>query len=134
MELIKQLLSLTGLWIESVAIEADRIVFVARAIAEAAQCPVCRYPSNKVHSRYTRTGSDLPMSGTSVVLRLRVRHFFCHNPWCSRKTFTERLDVAPADARRTSRLRQTLEEIGFALGGEAGSRLTGWLAWNVYQS
>ncbi len=127
MELLRELLSLAGLWIESIAIEADRTVFTARTIATSARCPICRHPSSAVHSRYTRTIADLPMSGVAVVLRVRVSHFFCNNPWCSRKTFTERLDVAPAYARRTSRVRQTLEEIGFALGGEAGSRLAGWL-------
>lgn len=127
MELISRLLSLAGLWIESVVIEANRTIIVAGVIAESAQCPLCRYPGGKVHSRYTRTIADVPMSGVAVVLRVRVRHFFCTNPWCSRKIFAERLDMAPAYARRTSRLRQTLEEIGFALGGEAGSRLAGFL-------
>lgn len=78
-----------------------------------------------------RSLADLPSGDLPVILRIRTRHFHCQNPCCSRKLFSERLDIARAYARRTGRLRETLVEIGFALGGEAGSRLAGELGMPV---
>jgi transposase len=58
-------------------------------------------------------------------MRLLVRRFVCGDKRCPRKVFCERLpDFAPAYARLTSRLKDTLRVIGLALGGEAGSRLS----------
>lgn len=58
-------------------------------------------------------------------LQLHTRRFFCLNTECSQAIFTERLPsvVAPY-ARHTIRLAEALTLIGFALGGEAGKRLS----------
>jgi transposase len=54
-----------------------------------------------------------------------VRKFFCRNPSCSRKVFTERLpDFIEASSRLTTRLRAAVQEIGFATGGKGGERLS----------
>jgi transposase len=108
-------------------LEADAqtiTIRVATTAAEAA-CPLCRHPSTKMHSRYLRRVADLPWVGWSVQLRLYTRRFFCDNPVCSRAIFTERLPsvVAPY-SRKTVRLLALLTSIGFALGGEAGKRLS----------
>ena len=57
-------------------------------------------------------------------LHLHTRRFFCLNPECQRKIFTERLpnEVIPY-AHRTLRLTDVFTLIGFALGGEADKRL-----------
>jgi hypothetical protein len=56
---------------------------------------------------------------------VRVHKFFCGNAACHHHIFTERLpDVAQPWARRTRRLAQSLLDVGVALGGRAGSRLT----------
>jgi hypothetical protein len=61
----------------------------------------------------------------AVQLELHVRRFICSNPACQQKIFVERLPsvVAPY-ARRAVRLADLLTAVGFALGGEAGKRLT----------
>jgi transposase len=53
-----------------------------------------------------------------------VRKFFCRNPDCARKIFTERLSsfVEPW-AQVTTRLFEAVQAIGLATGGELGSRL-----------
>jgi transposase len=90
--------------------------------AEAA-CPICGQLARRVQSHYTRTLADLPWATMRVQLHLHVRRFFCANPACPRKIFTERLrDLVVAYARRTNRLRDQLLAAGFALGGEAGAR------------
>ena len=88
-------------------------------------CPVCRFPTRRIHSRYTRTVADLPWAHYRVVLQLRVRKFFCANGRCTRRIFTERLPgVVTPWARRTERLLHWLASIAVALGGAAGVRLS----------
>jgi len=90
----------------------------------SARCPMCGRRSRSVHSWYSRTVSDLPVARSVVVLRLRVRRFFCCVPSCPRRIFTERLPALVAPHRRWSQgLRAVVQQIGFALGGEAGARL-----------
>jgi hypothetical protein len=53
-----------------------------------------------------------------------VRKFFCRNPNCSRKVFTERLpDFIEASSRLTKRLRTAVQDVGFATCGKGGERL-----------
>ena len=60
-----------------------------------------------------------------VTLLMQVRKFFCPNPNCQRRIFTERFSqLTKPWARRTSRLAQHLIAIGLALGGKAGVRLS----------
>jgi transposase len=88
-------------------------------------CPVCRFPTRRIHSHYRRTLADLPWAHIRVVLQLRVRKFFCANGRCTRRIFTERLPTVAAPwARRTLRLAQRLVTLGVALGGAAGVRLS----------
>jgi transposase len=88
-------------------------------------CPRCRVPAERVHSHYQRRLADLPWGDWSVRLGLTVRKFFCDNPHCGRRIFTERLpEVVAPWARKTVRLCQRLTAIAAALGGAAGSRLS----------
>ena len=89
-----------------------------------AACPVCGQPSHRIHSHYTRTLADLPCVAFSLTLIVQVCKFFCSNPDCRRRIFTERLpEVAVPWARKTMRLVERLQSIGLALGGAAGTRL-----------
>ncbi len=107
-----------------VAIVPELIEIRVRSTAGSAICPLCGRPSSRIHSRYTRTLADLPWHGTPVRLELSVRRFFCDGLACPRRIFAERLPgVAAAHDRKTMRLADALCAIGFALGGEAGSRL-----------
>ena len=56
---------------------------------------------------------------------MQVRRFFCRNPACERKIFTERLPTCAAVyARRMLRQAETLCELAFALGGKVGEQIT----------
>ncbi|HEY5868463.1 MAG TPA: transposase family protein, partial [Candidatus Tectomicrobia bacterium] len=93
-------------------------------------CPVCALAATRIHSRYTRTLVDLPWAAYRVRLQVRVRKWFCANPACGRRIFTERLPTVAAPwARRTLRLVQRLVALGLALGGRAGRRLSH--AWDI---
>ena len=88
-------------------------------------CPVCRFPARRIHSRSRRTVAELPWAHYRVVLQLSARKFFCANRHYSRRIFTERLPgvVAPW-ARQPQRLTQWLTHIAMALSGAAGVRLS----------
>ena len=59
-----------------------------------------------------------------MILHWQVRKWFCPNPSCTRKIFTEQLPtfIAPS-ARMTQRLIAALQAIAGACGGALGSRL-----------
>jgi transposase len=108
----------------SVCAAKNAITLVARPSSRVALCPVCGQRSTRVHSRYTRTLSDLPWQGIPVTVRLHVRRYFCDEEACNRIIFAERLPgVAAYYGRRTERLDEWFTHVSFALGGEAGSRL-----------
>ncbi len=88
-------------------------------------CPICQQKSGRVHSHYHRTLADLPCTDLRVTLNVQVRRFFCANPGCPRRIFTERLPgiVAPW-ARRTKRLADTQTQIGLLAGGSVGEQLS----------
>ena len=81
--------------------------------------------ASRVHSYYTRRPMDLPSSRRPIWLVLQVRHFRCPNCACPRKTFAEPLaDLLLPRAQRTSRLRESLRELGEEGGGQAGARMS----------
>jgi transposase len=110
--------------LDDVSIGPDQIVATLEATASRSTCPICDTWSEAVHSLYQRTIADLPWGRQTVRLHLRVRKFFCRQPTCSRRVFTERLPsmVAPY-ARRTRRLTEIVCLLAFALGGEPGARI-----------
>src|SRR5262245_36357033 len=91
------------------------------------------HPAQHIHSHYARTLADLPWAAYRVRLQLRVRKWFCPNPGCVRRIFTERLPTVAAPwARRTLRLVQRLVALGLALRGRAGVYLSH--AWDIAES
>ena len=122
----KRLLPLipTGLIVDQVHPEAERITIRTRPRASTASCPLCAQTSQRLHSRYTRILADLPWQGRRVVIKVQARRLRCITPGCKRRILTERLSgVAARHARRTERLRDVQRDLGLALGGEAGARL-----------
>src|SRR5512135_1238434 len=114
-----------GLEITSVSDSAEEVLVRVTSQRSSSPCPQCATPSSAIHSSYCRHPRDLPCVGRPIRLVLTVRKFFCRNPNCSRKVFTERLpDFIEASSRLTKRLRTSVQEIGFATGGKGGERLS----------
>ena len=114
---------LPGFRIRVVENDAQRLTITAEAESTGSRCPGCQEVSTHVHSHYERHPLDLPSSGKSVRLVLWVRRFRCRNSACLVEVFCERLPAVVArSAQRTVRLTETLNDVGFALGGKAGSR------------
>lgn len=101
----------------------DEITLTLRATSLTAVCPDCGTISTRIQSRYRRTVHDLPHGGRPVHLVLQVRRFRCQKSTCSRKIFAERFpDLTRPHAQRTIRLQEALRHLGFAVGGQAGTR------------
>jgi transposase len=113
-----------GLRIEWVEPQGADLSVGVVSLLPSSCCPLCAQASSQVHSQYQRTLHDVPCGGRKVVLHLSVRKFFCRNPDCARKIFTERLPsfVQPW-AQVTTRLFEAVQAIGLATSGELGTRL-----------
>jgi transposase len=110
--------------IETVNDSGAGVILDVRLRSGEAVCSRCGRASARVHSRYQRRLVDVPIAGRAVVLRLRVRRFFCHNPDCAARTFVEQpVALTGPRSRHTVLLRETLTAIAVALAGRAGARL-----------
>ncbi|WP_338250542.1 ISL3 family transposase [Dictyobacter halimunensis] len=97
-----------------------------------ALCPGCQQRSERIHSSYRRLVADVPSGGRQVTLALTVRKCICGIPACSHNIFTERMpEFVLSYARLTNRLRQALQDVGFATCAEAGERLASKLGMSV---
>ena len=116
--------SLPGCEITAVSPSDHGLTITAHTTAPTARCQRCGISSQRIHSYYTRHPRDLPVWEDAVRLVLHVRRFRCLKASCTAQTFAERLPqvVRPA-AQRTVRLTTALQQLGLALGGEAGARL-----------
>lgn len=115
--------------LEKIVPDHSSLTLVARTTRAQAECPRCHQASTRVHSYYTRRVADLPWHGIAVSLHLRTRRFRCRNSLCTKRVFCERLPRVVAHyARKTVRLDEALQLIGFLLGGEAGARISVRLA------
>src|SRR5215813_15539353 len=92
-----------------VTLEQASVWLQLTATAPTAACPRCTVSSSSIHSRYQRHLTDLPWATRAVHLQLTVRRFFCRNPTCARRIFTERLpDLVAAYRHQTHRLATAL--------------------------
>jgi len=116
---------LRGFRLDAFAVTADGITLNLRAMRRSARCPLCGRRATRIQSIYLRRMRDLPCSGLSITLCMRVRRFFCEHRACVRRIFAEQFpDLAAPRVRHTDRLRAALQQVGLALGGRAGARLT----------
>jgi transposase len=118
----------TSLAVQNLPADSGAVCLLVRSNTPGARCPLCRQPSESVHSRYIRKLADLPCHGKAVTLRLQVRRFRCLVSHCDRRIFAERFPFAAAFARSSRRLHDIHARIGLSVGGEGGARLAKRLA------
>ncbi len=117
-----------GLKIQRMVQDENHLLIYLQAVNSQACCPECQQNSHRIHSRYTRSPSDLPCFGQKTQLILQVRRFVCINQSCKRKIFTERFnDLIQPHARTTIRLSKVQQQIGLLLGGEPGKKLSSFI-------
>jgi transposase len=117
-----------GLEMTSINDTPEELLVGVTSHRSSSPCPQCAIPSSAIHSSYCRHPRDLPCVGRPIRLVFTVRKFFCRNPDCCRKIFTEQFpDFIEASSRLTKRLRTAVQEIGFATCGKGGEHLSGKL-------
>jgi len=109
----------SGFVVESAYYQGNKAIIAVRASGSVGLCPSCGTVSRRVHSRYRRRATDLPLSGRIVQLLVIARRFRCDAVLCGRQIFTERFaeGVLAPSARRTARLDSIVHHLGLALGG-----------------
>ncbi|MEU9107731.1 ISL3 family transposase [Streptomyces xanthophaeus] len=117
-----------GVVVDGMEVVGDTVTIDVHAGQQAATCPSCGLAAARVHSRYGRRLADRPIDGRRVILRLRVRRFFCDRAACERRTFAEQVDhLTTPYRRRTVAVARMVQAIGLAVGGRAGARLAAYL-------
>jgi transposase len=124
------LLSLDGLAVTLVERSAAETLLVEVATADetAAACPTCGVISTRVKEYVCTRPRDLPQGRTRMELVWRKRRWYCREPWCGRKSFTESMPAVPAGARITTRLREHAGDLvvdGLCATVAAAGRMTG---------
>ena len=113
-----------GMVLGQVEITQTQLTVEVISTQPCAHCPGCGNSSDAVHCQYQRTVHDVPCGGRSVVLRLKVRKFFCLTATCQRKVFAERLpDLVQPWARVSNRLLEELKALGLSASAEVNERL-----------
>lgn len=108
-----------GFVVDQMTRSVGRVRISVRSAQPTGLCPSCGTISRRVHSRYLRRPSDLPLAGHQVSLHLTVRRFRCDAVLCGQQVFAERFaeDVLGCRARRTGRMEHIIHHLGLALGG-----------------
>lgn len=115
--------------LEYLTTEGDLLTAVVSSRRSSIECPDCLQPAKRVHSRYRRSLADRPWNGVRVRLRVNSRRWFCDQPDCPRRIFTERLPgLAIRYGHRTDDQASLLRFLAYVLGGEAGSRTAAQLS------
>jgi transposase len=81
-----------GFEVESAIRDGATTVITLRPTSDTSLCPGCGASSGRIHSRYQRRLTDLPLGGRPVRLMVMVRRFRCDAVLCGRRIFTERFD------------------------------------------
>ncbi|MEU6341936.1 helix-turn-helix domain-containing protein [Streptomyces sp. NPDC046977] len=102
------LLGLDGVSVVRVESLADgtRRVHLITADEAARACPSCEVVGSQVKGPAVTWPRDLPYGERKWEFFRRKRRWWCREPKCSRKSFTESVAQIPAGARGTTRLRQ----------------------------
>ena len=115
-----------GLVVSSWKVEDKKVKVCLRSSRCSSICPSCGSVSERVHSRYVRSITDLPLCGHSLVYEIEVRRFFCEGRDCKHDIFCERLgEIANRYGRRTKRLDELLVQLGLLFSAEVGAKFVG---------
>ncbi|MFJ4094178.1 ISL3 family transposase [Kitasatospora sp. NPDC089913] len=113
-----------GVRLEGVSVIAGVLFVDAVACGRPDCCPACGSRGRRVYSTYRRRLAERPLGGQQLVVRLRVRRFFCDRGRYRQQTFVEQVEGLSERHRRSSLgLKEWLRSVAVELGGRAGERL-----------
>ncbi|MER7987840.1 hypothetical protein ABTY53_19980 [Streptomyces noursei] len=103
---------------------AGALVVEAVSTGRPGRWPDCRKQAGREHSTYQRVLEEGPLGSRRVMVRLRVRRYFCDRKTSSRKTFVEQVPGLTERHRRSSiGLTGWLRSIAVELGGRPAAGL-----------
>ncbi|MHB9863444.1 ISL3 family transposase [Streptomyces sp. YIM S03343] len=82
-----------------------RRVHLVTADEQARACPECGVFATRVKGSATTRPRDLPYGESGLEFHWHKRRWWCREPGCQRRSFTEQIPQLPAGARITMRLR-----------------------------
>ncbi|WP_255565152.1 transposase family protein [Methylovirgula sp. HY1] len=82
----------TGFVVESIRYDFGGPLLTVRALSKISYCPGCGAGSARIHSRYQRRLTDLPIASKPVWIVILARRFHCDAVLCGRRIFAERFD------------------------------------------
>ncbi|MEV5011031.1 transposase [Streptomyces sp. NPDC056159] len=85
--------------------DGRRRVHLITSDETARACPACGVFATRVKGSTTTRPRDLPYGESGLEFRWHKRRWFCREPACPRRSFTEQIPQIPARARITTRLR-----------------------------
>lgn len=103
--------------------KTDHLDITVSSNRSHARCPYCGQFSSRIHSVYPKSFQDLPVQGHKVTIHLMNRKFFCVNPACDHKTFSERFDCIADNAKRTKRLEQEIINLAIHCSSVTAAKL-----------
>ncbi|MBO0588354.1 MULTISPECIES: transposase [unclassified Sporosarcina] len=92
----------------------NSLLITVKSNRSSARCPQCHARCNNVHSRYTRSVQDLPISDQTVYLIIIANKWFCTHANCSIKIFAERFEGISTNGKRTNRTIDVLRKMAFS--------------------
>ena len=111
-DLCQLLLGTEQLIVKRILVEQEKISLFIESATCRANCPKCQAESCEVHSSYIRYPIDLAWADRAVILRMKVKRFFCRNRDCSKRTFAEQFPgVVLPYARKTNRVTEKQQRI-----------------------
>ena len=101
----------------------DRLALSIESSSSFCACPKCKQHSHSIHSHYERKLDDLAWGNSKAHIILNTKKFYCTNPCCIRKIFTERFknEINPY-GRTTSRFRNRLTNLALFHGANPISK------------
>jgi transposase len=113
-----------GMHIDQIQVTETGLMISVVATHPTSCYPLCALASSSIKGHHRRSLRDVPCGGRQIQLTLTVRKFYCRNPLCERKVFTERFpDFVEPWARMTMRHGKQITCIGLATCGKGGTRL-----------
>lgn len=104
---------------------SDVINIYVESSRSSAVCPYCGIESSRVHSRYERRFSDLPIQGKQVEIVLNNRKYLCGNSDCPHKRFAETFSCFPYKGKRSKRLTEEVIRVSMEVSSVTASSMLG---------
>lgn len=112
-----------GLSIYAISRASIGFIAFATTLSHSCQCPSCQTVCHHVHKYYTRTVESLEIFGMPVIVKVRVRYYYCDCPDCERRTFSEPLGIASRYARKSREVEQRILDVSLNLSSRKASIL-----------